>query len=63
VKSYYDQHRADLERQFPQLKTYQALEPRIRASLEGEQLNKNFEDWLAEARKRDRIVYRQEAFQ
>jgi hypothetical protein len=63
VKSYYDQHRADLERQFPQLKTYEAMEPKIRASLEGEQLNKNFEDWLAEARKRDRIVYRQEAFQ
>jgi len=63
VRSYYDQHRADLERQFPQLKTYAAVEPKIRASLEGEQLNKSFEDWLAEARKRDRIVYRQEAFQ
>jgi hypothetical protein len=63
VKSYYDQHRADLERQFPQLKTYEALEPKIRTSLEGEQLNKNFEDWVAAARKRDRIVYRQEAFQ
>ena len=63
VKSYYDQHRADLERQFPQLKTYAALEPKIRASLEGEQVNQNFEEWLAEARKRDRIVYHQEAFQ
>ena len=63
VKSYYDQHRAELERQFPQLKTYEALEPKIRASLEGEQVNKNFEDWLAEARKRDRIVYREEALQ
>jgi peptidyl-prolyl cis-trans isomerase SurA len=63
VKSYYGQHRADLERQFPQLKTYAALEPKIRESLEGGQLNKNFEDWLAEARKRDRILYRQEAFQ
>lgn len=63
VRSYYDQHRAGLERQFPQLKTYEAMEPKIRASLEGEQLNKSFEDWLVAARKRDRIVYRQEAFQ
>jgi hypothetical protein len=63
IKSYYDQHRADLARQFPQLKTYEALEPKIRASLEGEQVNQNFDDWLAAARKRDRIVYREGAFQ
>jgi len=63
VKAYYDQHRVELARQFPQLKTYQALEPKIRASLEGEQLNKNFDTWLAAARKRDRIVYREGAFQ
>jgi hypothetical protein len=63
IKTYYEQHRADLLRQFPQLKTYESLEPKIRASLEGERLNKNFDDWLAEARKRDRIVYREEAFQ
>ena len=63
VHSYYDGHLADLERQFPQLKTYQAMEPKIRASLEGERLNQNFEQWIAEARKRDRIEYRQGAFQ
>lgn len=63
VKSYYDQHKADLQRQFPQLKTYEAIAPKIRASLEGERLNGNFEQWLAEARKRDRIEYKQGAFQ
>jgi hypothetical protein len=63
VKSYYDEHRSDFARQFPQLKSYEALEPKIRASLEGEQLNKNFDEWVAEARKRDRIVYREAAFQ
>jgi hypothetical protein len=63
IKTYYEQHRADLLRQFPQLKTYESLEPKIRAALEGEQLTKNFDDWLAEARKRDRIVYKAEAFQ
>jgi hypothetical protein len=63
IADYYKQHKAELDRQFPQLKTYQAMEPKIRASLEGDRLNQNFDQWLAEARKRDRIVYRQEAFQ
>jgi hypothetical protein len=63
VKEYYNQHKAELERQFPQAKTYEAMDPKIRASLEGDRLNQNFDQWLAEARKRDRIVYRQEAFQ
>jgi hypothetical protein len=63
IKSYYEQHHADLQRQFPQLKTFESLEPKIRIALEGEQLNKNFDEWLAAARKRDRIVYKEEAFQ
>jgi hypothetical protein len=63
VKAYYDQHTADLKRQFPLAKTYEAMEPKIRESLEGDRLNQNFEQWLAQARKRDRIEYRQGAFQ
>jgi hypothetical protein len=63
VKSYYDQHQADLKRQFAQVKTYEGMEPKIRASLEGERLNQNFEQWLAQARKRSHIEYRQGAFQ
>jgi hypothetical protein len=63
VRAYYDQHKADLNRQFPQLKTYQQVAPKVRASLEGQQLNQNFDQWLAAARKRDRIVYREEGLQ
>jgi hypothetical protein len=63
VRAYYDQHKAGLARQFPQLKTYEAMQLKIRASLEGEQINKDFDSWLAAARKRARIVYRQEALQ
>jgi hypothetical protein len=63
VKAYYDQHAADLKRQYPQIKTYEGMEPKIRESLEGERLNQNFEEWLANARKRSRIDYRQGAFQ
>jgi hypothetical protein len=63
MKDYYNQHKAELERKFPQAKMYDAMEPKIRSTLEGERLNQNFDQWLSEARKRDRIVYREEAFQ
>ena len=63
VKTYYDAHLADLKRQFPQVKTYEGMAQKIRASLEGERLNQNFEQGLSAARKRTRIEYRQGAFQ
>ena len=63
VRNYYNQHQAEWKRQFPQLKTYEAMEPKVRASLEGDRLNQNFEQWLAGARTRNRIEYRQGAFQ
>jgi hypothetical protein len=63
VRTYYDQHTAELRRQFPTLTTYQTAQPKIRESLEGEKLNQNFEQWLANARKRNRIEYREGALQ
>lgn len=62
VRSYYEQHRADLTRQNPQNAGLEALEPKIRQSLEGERINQNFAQWLEEARRRNRIQYHQEAF-
>jgi hypothetical protein len=63
VRSYYNQHQTDLRRQFPLIKTYEGMAPKVRESLEGERLNQNFEQWLASARKRNRIEYRQGAFE
>jgi peptidyl-prolyl cis-trans isomerase SurA len=63
VRTYYDQHRADLRREYPQANSYEALGPKIRTSLEGERINQNFVQWLDQARKRNRIEYRQGAFQ
>jgi parvulin-like peptidyl-prolyl isomerase len=63
VRDYYNQHQAELARQYPQAKTYEAMAPAIRASLEGTRASQDFDQWLTDARKRDRIVYRQEAFQ
>ena len=62
VRSYYDQHRADLARQNPKAQSLEDLQSKIRQSLEGEQVNQNFIQWLEEARKRDRIEYHPEAF-
>ena len=63
VRAYYDARQTDLKRQFPQLKTYEALAPKIRTSLEGERLNGNFEQWLTQVRQRNRVEYRKGAFQ
>ena len=61
VRSYYDQHLADLRRQDPQANNYEALEPQIRKLLEGERVNQSFNQWLSQARNRYRIEYKQEA--
>jgi len=61
VRAYYDQHVPELRRQNPQAYGYEALEPKIRSSLEGERVNQSFNQWLGEARNRYRIEYKQEA--
>jgi hypothetical protein len=62
VRAYYDQHAAELRRQYPQAKTYEAAAPHVRTLLEGENVDRNFNQWLTGARKRGRIEYMQEAF-
>ena len=61
VRSYYDQHLADLRRQNPQASNYEALQPQIRKLLEGERVDQSFNQWLSQARNRYRIEYKQEA--
>ena len=63
VRTYYEQHRGELARQYPLSPGREALEPKIRASLEGVRINQNFVHWLDQARKQNRIEYRQGAFQ
>ena len=63
VRAYYNEHRNDLKRQYPQTTSFEALEPKIRAALEGERINESFVNWLNRARQRDRIEYRPGAFQ
>ncbi len=61
VRSYYDQHLAELRRQNPQASSYEALEQQIRKIMEGERVNQSFNQWLGQARSRYRIEYKQEA--
>jgi len=63
VQAYYDKHRAELERENPGKSTLAALEPKIRELVTGEDVNKDFEEWLARARERTHIEYREGAFQ
>lgn len=57
ARQYYDQHRATFKADFD------SSAASIRATLEGEQINRQFEQWLADARKRNRIEYRDETLQ
>jgi hypothetical protein len=63
VRSYYDQHVADLRREHQRNSGFEALQPDIRRILEGDAVNKRFEEWIGGARQRIRIVYREGAFQ
>jgi hypothetical protein len=62
VRAYYDEHRAELQKANPKNSTIAALEPKIRETLTGEQVNKNFEEWLDQTRRRTRVEYREAAF-
>jgi len=62
VRDYYDQHLAQLKREYPRDYSFAALESKIRTVLQGQEVNKQFEAWLDEARRNQRIEYKQEAF-
>jgi len=60
VRTYYDQH--------PAIKTsknasFETMAPKIRTTLEGEQVNTQFDAWLSDARKQQRVEFRDGAFQ
>jgi parvulin-like peptidyl-prolyl isomerase len=63
VRAYYDRHLADLKRENPQDSSFEALKPKIRASLEGERINQNFVESIEAARKRVHVRYLQGAFE
>lgn len=63
LHAYYNEHYAELRREYPKNSNFEALQSKIRDSLEGERVNQNFVQWIEQARKRNRIEYRQGALE
>jgi peptidyl-prolyl cis-trans isomerase SurA len=61
VQKYEQEHQAELRAQNPGASA-DTLQAKARELLDGEQVNKNFADWLEQARKRTKIEYKPEAF-
>ena len=63
VRAYYDQHIAELRREYPKDNSFDALAPKIRATLEGDRINDAFNQWLDQARKSEHVEFKQGAFE
>jgi len=63
VRDYYDERYVELSKQYPKDNSLEALEPKIRNMLEGERINQSFNDWLDQARKSERVEFKQGAFE
>ena len=63
VRSYYDQHIADLRRDYSKDSSFDTLAPKIRSSLEGERINQAFNEWLDQARKSEHVEFKSGAFE
>jgi hypothetical protein len=61
VRDYYDQRYVELSKQYPKDNSLEALEPKIRTMLEGELINQSFNEWLDQARKSERVEFKQGA--
>jgi peptidyl-prolyl cis-trans isomerase SurA len=62
IRSYYDQHVAELRQQYPKSNSFEALASKIRDMLEGERINQSFNEWLDQVRKSYRVEFKQGAF-
>jgi len=63
VRAYCQQHLSELRSQYPSAGNCEALAPKVKSLLEGERVNQDFNEWLDQARKSQRIQYKQEALQ
>jgi hypothetical protein len=63
VRDFYDEHWAELRKQYPKDNSLEALEPKIRTMLEGQRINRAFNDWLDDARKNLKVEFKPGAFE
>jgi peptidyl-prolyl cis-trans isomerase SurA len=62
VRAYYDEHKNELQKAYPQNNSIEALDAKIREIIVGERVNRSFEEWLTQTRAQTHIEYREAAF-
>lgn len=62
ARDFYDEHYAELQKQYPKDNSLEALEPKILAMLEAQAVDRAFNEWLDEARKNEKVEFKNEAF-
>ena len=60
IREYYDQHQQEFARQ-PGSHSFEALAPKIRETLEAQAVDQQFDEWLAQRRRRALIEYKVES--
>ena len=63
IETYYKQHLAEIKRESAKDFTLEAVSGKIKATLEGQRVDQEFEAWIVQARKQNRIEYKDAAFQ
>jgi peptidyl-prolyl cis-trans isomerase SurA len=61
VRTYYAEHRAELQKAYPKNNSLEALQPKIEEIIAGERVNERFEEWIEETKRRTRIEVRDPA--
>jgi peptidyl-prolyl cis-trans isomerase SurA len=62
VRDFYDEHYVELSKQYPKDNSLEAMEPKIRPMLEGQRINQAFNEWLDQARKSEKVEFKEGAF-
>ena len=62
VREYYDEHFAEIHQSSPNNDGFEAMEPKIRATLEGQRIDSSFNEWLDQARKSEPVEFKPGAF-
>jgi peptidyl-prolyl cis-trans isomerase SurA len=62
IRKYYAEHAAALRKEYPNDRTLEELTPKIKATIQAERINENFDQWLDQTRQGYRVEYKPEAF-
>jgi hypothetical protein len=61
ARDFYDEHYAELQKQYPKNNSLEALEPKILKMLEEQAVDRAFNEWLDETRKNEKVEFKDEA--